>query len=484
MDKLLINPNSGNVDERDGHDEYDRFVDVRGGCFYPDYGRDKMAMNHAYRCMIGQFHYDPAWGFRVVRRKIIKENIMVKSAKSTNTKTKSPSAKPTTKPPGQLAQEKFIRNFARPHLNIDNDVVTLSGLDNYKLEQIIREHADVIEGIYRSPDSHDAYMIFGDILLDHGLYAQSDLMKMHHTSRFLAESKRKKTLGGKIRTLMKGANSGGVPTLPVTIQSHNSIGMTFASIPPGFITMGNPKQKDMDAGDFPHNCGLTEETLQMSIHQVTQAQWQAVMGDNPSSFSATGESAHLILIADKNKDSVSDEGGVVGTDGNHLRTDNFPVENINWHRADEFCKKLTEMEKDNHPDYYWEYSLPTETIWETAATGGIDKTPFFWGNSLSSFDANFDGRYPYGKAPKGPNLGRPCNVGSYLPNTYGLYDMTGNVWEWTADWYDLQYFSTPKDPTPEEAAALDKALWFALWNDQKKAVKLASSLQLECINTL
>jgi formylglycine-generating enzyme required for sulfatase activity len=93
--------------------------------------------------------------------------------------------------------------------------------------------------------------------------------------------------------------------------------------------------------------------------------------------------------------------------------------------------------------------LPSEAEWEYACRGGASSsTPFCFGNSLSSTQANFNGAYPYGGAEAGPSLGRTCPAGSYRPNAWGLFDPHGNVWEWCSDWYAEDYYgkSPAQDP--------------------------------------
>jgi formylglycine-generating enzyme required for sulfatase activity len=162
-----------------------------------------------------------------------------------------------------------------------------------------------------------------------------------------------------------------------------------------------------------------KEDFEIAVHDVTQGQWQAVMGDNPSHFSRFGGSRHEVK-------TISDE---------ELKL--FPVEAVSWDDAQEFIKRLNEKERGRGHLH----RLPTEAEWEYACRGGATSekecsyhfyldTPT---NDLSSDRANFNGDYPFGNAPKGKYLQRPTRVGAYPPNKLGLCDMHGNVSQWCSD---------------------------------------------------
>jgi uncharacterized protein (TIGR02996 family) len=152
----------------------------------------------------------------------------------------------------------------------------------------------------------------------------------------------------------------------------------------------------------------------LASYPVTQGEWQAVMGNNPSYFSRDGE------LKDKVKKITVDE----------LR--HFPVETVSWDDAQEYIKKLNEQQRGSG----FLHRLPTESEWEYACRGGATSKEecsyhFYFNqptNDLSSTQANFNGNYPEGKAKTGKFLVRPTRVGSYAPNRLGLYDMHGNVW--------------------------------------------------------
>jgi formylglycine-generating enzyme required for sulfatase activity len=191
------------------------------------------------------------------------------------------------------------------------------------------------------------------------------------------------------------------------------LGLEFVKVTAGTFWMsqdGKNAQRQMTIKD----------DFQLGVYPMTQGQWQAVMGSNPSWFSRSGGGKEKV------KDISDDD------------LKQFPVEQVAWYDVQEFLKKLNASEKKRG----WLYRLPTEAEWEYACRGGATSKAdcsfdFYFRdkstNDLSSTQANFHGDFPAGNAPKGPNLGRTCKVGSYPPNKLGLYDMHGNVWQWCED---------------------------------------------------
>jgi formylglycine-generating enzyme required for sulfatase activity len=213
----------------------------------------------------------------------------------------------------------------------------------------------------------------------------------------------------------------------------NTIGMKLGYIPPGTFTMGSPLSEqeqykkdntdDFAAQEVRHEVAITKG-LYMGVYAVTQEEYETVMAKNPSFFSAAG----------RGKDRVAD-----------LSTRRFPVEWISWNDATEFCKKLSQKEGVS-------YRLPTEAEWEYACRAGT-KTAFYFGDTISTDQANYHGDFVFGNGKKGVDRQRPMPVGSFPANAFGLYDMHGNVWQWCQDWYDKDYYkkSPRNDPVNETA---------------------------------
>ncbi len=241
--------------------------------------------------------------------------------------------------------------------------------------------------------------------------------------------------------------------LNVPVDYENSIGMKFMLVPPGEFLMGSTEGEIEEALKFTgedtelparirseapqHKVALTQP-FYLSTCEVIQKEYEAVMGTNPSWMSAK---------AQENNAAVPND------------TSTYPVESVSWNDAAEFCEKLSR--KDNLKPFYFRagmtvtslkgngYRLPTEAEWEFACRGGT--TSRFWtGNGYEEVL-----RVAWTNENAG---GRSHSVGELPANPLGLFDMTGNVWEWVQDSWDPIYygqFAQDISVNPEGATTAD-----------------------------
>jgi formylglycine-generating enzyme required for sulfatase activity len=209
--------------------------------------------------------------------------------------------------------------------------------------------------------------------------------------------------------------------------------LEMVQIPKGTFLMGAAEGEDGAQDNESPQHSVTVPKFFLGKYQVTQAQWRAVATGLPK------------IEHDLNPDPSKFKG------------DTYPVEQVNWYEAVEFCQRLSQATGRD-------YRLPSEAEWEYACRAGTT-TPFSFGELITTDVANYNGHHTYGQSPKGDYRKQTTPVGSFSANGFGLYDMHGNVWEWCFDLWHDNYEGAPTNGSPwvtgkEKSRLLRGGSWY------------------------
>ncbi len=273
----------------------------------------------------------------------------------------------------------------------------------------------LLAGIVADPSSALRWLVMADWLDDHGQPERAELVRVHRELLRTCTATRETMTRKQFHTRMMERNqlharmmelmlAGVQPCLPQrTITPSGGVEMRFSFIPPGSFLMGSPKSETGRSSDEHRHLVTLTRGFWVGQTPVTQAQWVAGMGENPS----------------------------------HFKGDELPVDTVSWDDAHAFCEAMKTLRGIK-------LRLPTEAEWEYVARGGTT-TPFSWGEELNGMQANCS-------ILRGPYLGRTTAVGSYSvvsPHPWAVADVIGNILEWCWDWhgkYPTGEVTDPKGP--------------------------------------
>jgi formylglycine-generating enzyme required for sulfatase activity len=257
-------------------------------------------------------------------------------------------------------------------------------------------------------------------------------------------------LFGTVTTQVRNPPPRQTPTLAQEPSSRieQHIPEDFIRIEGGTFMMGSPSSETYRSeNEVLHQ--VTVSSFYMGMFEVTQSEYEAVMGTNPSYFKGY----------------------------------RLPVEQVRWYDAIKYCNKRSEKEgltpayTVNGKNATWNrnangYRLPTEAEWEYACRAGTT-TPFSTGSNITSDQANYDGNYPYnGNAKRGIYRKETTEVSSFSPNRLGLYDMHGNVWEWCWDWFG-DYSSGPQTNPVGVVSGVCRVIRGGSWSNYVQHIRSA-----------
>jgi formylglycine-generating enzyme required for sulfatase activity len=232
------------------------------------------------------------------------------------------------------------------------------------------------------------------------------------------------------------------------IQIHlpNDQSIDMIHIPAGSFVMGSPKT---EAGHEPDEVPVHQVTFNYNYYigktEITQAQWLSLMGNWPDST-----------------DQPSTEEGL---------GDDYPAYYVSWEDCQRFLLALNQHTESTN-QHITRFRLPSEAEWEYACRAGTI-TRFYFGDSLTGINGQIAEDFMWYKGNNSPAGTKP--VGQKLHNSWGLFDMHGNVWEWCQDWYHSSYEGAPTDGSAwEDPPGIYRILHGGDWDNEAKTCRSAN----------
>ena len=232
---------------------------------------------------------------------------------------------------------------------------------------------------------------------------------------YLWQEEQQARIGSGISVSFSSAATSSALSSNDTLEPMGNVPLEMVYVPQGEFLMGSPETELMRRANEGPQHSVTISAFYMGKYPVTQQQWLAVSWLDPV-------------------DIPLDHGPY------QFMGDDLPAEKVSWYEAVEFCKRLSKHTGDH-------YRLPSEAEWEYAcrATRDGTSTPFYFGETITAEQANYDGDRTYGNGEPGVDRGKTIKFGSFPANAFGLYDMHGNVWEWCEDVEHDNYEGAPTD---------------------------------------
>jgi uncharacterized protein (TIGR02996 family) len=289
----------------------------------------------------------------------------------------------------------------------------------------------LLAGIVAEPQEETRWLVLADYLEENDDPRRAELLRLHR--RMLATCCEPDAHPERVqwqRRVVKLLDAGVAPCVPQhTLMLPGGVPLVGSFVPPGAFLMGGTVE---DEEKPVHRVTLTRGFF-MGVSAVTQEQWAAVMGTNPS----------------------------------HFKGPNRPVENVSWEDTRGFCAALSGSTGRR-------VELPSEAEWEYACRAGTT-TEYHCGNALNTDLANYDGNYSWNDSPKGVYREETTDVGSFAPNPWGLFDLHGNVWEWCADEYGPYTADDRTDPDVKDINSdnSSRVLRGGSWSDNPQYCRAA-----------